>query len=213
MANAYPLEWPSGWKRTAPHARKNGQFNKKTTQYSGSSSYQRKQWLTVADGVSRIIGALGTMGATSLVISTNVPLKLNGQPRSGEREPDDPGAAIYWSKGKQPQRCMAIDRYTTVADNLAAIAATLDAMRAIERHGGAEILERSFSGFNALPAKASQPWREVLGFGPGMSVSREYIESQFRSLARRHHPDQGGDREQFELIVKARTDALNEISA
>ena len=38
---------------------------------------------------------------------------------------------------------MAIDAYTRTADNLAAVAATLEAMRAIERHGGAQILERA----------------------------------------------------------------------
>jgi hypothetical protein len=61
---------------------------------------------------------------------------------------------------------MAIDQYDRVEHNLAAIAATLDAMRAIKRHGGAEILDRAFTGFTALPAPMAggKPWRQVLGF-------------------------------------------------
>ncbi|KVD37855.1 hypothetical protein WJ41_22830 [Burkholderia ubonensis] len=62
------------------------------------------------------------------------------------------GVAVYWETRAGARRVMAIDQYTRVADNLAAVAATLDAMRAIERHGGARILERAFTGFAALAA-------------------------------------------------------------
>jgi hypothetical protein len=43
-------------------------------------------------------------------------------------------AAVYWETRRRECRVMAIDRYTTVADNVPAIAATLDAMRAFECH-------------------------------------------------------------------------------
>lgn len=110
-------------------------------------------------------------------------------------------------------RCMAIDRYTRVADNLAAVAATLDAMRAIERHGGAEILNRAFLGFAALPQNASQPWREVLGIEGAASL--DLVESRFRALVKVHHPDYGGEkeRETFEKIVQAREAARMELAS
>src|SRR3954467_15855639 len=96
-------------------------------------------------------------------------------------------------------RCMAIDRYTRVADNLAAIAATLEAMRAIERHGGGAILERAFLGFAALPEKASSPWwRDVLGISATAPATWPLVEELFRALAKVHHPDVGGSREKFE---------------
>lgn len=209
---AYPLQWPVGWKRTAE--RKNGQFSKRETNYSTGLDGKRQSWtskryLKVSDGVGRILESLERMGIdrNDVVISTNVPVRLDGLPRSGEREPDDPGAAVYWRDGEM--RCMAIDRYTTVADNLAAIAATLEAMRAIERHGGAEILERTFTGFAALPEKTTQPWRDMLGLSG--NAGREDVESAFRAMARIHHPDAGGDRERFEAIVQARIDALKEL--
>lgn len=149
----------------------------------------------------------------NVIISTNVELRLDGLPRS-DREPSDPGVAVYWKqKPNDPNmRCMAIDRYSRVADNLAAVAATLDAMRAIERHGGAEILNRAFLGFAALPEKASQPWREVLGVTLA-APTLQHVEDRFRSLIQVHHPDKGGDRETFEKIVQAREAARMELAS
>ncbi len=103
-------------------------------------------------------------------------------------------------------RCMAVDRYDRVADNLAAIAATLDAMRAIERHGGAEILNRAFTGFAALPdAGGGEHWSVVLEVE--RDATREQIETAYRRLRSQHHPDRGGDAEQFHRITKAYEEA------
>jgi hypothetical protein len=217
---AYPLSWPEGWKRTT--SRNSAQFNKtKEPKYVAGANggqapiYQGKTRLSVADAVRRILGELGRMRVHdyNVIISTNVPLRLDGMPRS-DQEPRDPGAAVYWKqKDGQPMRCMAIDRYTRVADNLAAIAATLEAMRAIERHGGATILDRAFLGFAALPEKASQPWREVLGIEVLQSATLDLVESRYRALVKVHHPDAGGKDEDFRRITQARDDARMELSA
>lgn len=117
---AYPLSWPDGWKRTAPGFRASAKFSKYGAQ------------LSIRDAVQRLIGELDRMGIPdrNVIVSTNVKPGLDGMPRSDARVPIDPGAAVYWRKNeKQLMRCMAIDRYTRVADNLAAIAATLEAMR------------------------------------------------------------------------------------
>ena len=136
--------------------------------------------------------------------------RLDGLPRSGERKPDDPGAAVYWETRKGERRVMAIDRYTDVADNLAAIAATLEAMRAIERHGGAQILDRAFTGFVALPAPgASKSWRDILEYGGGPARADE-IDRNYRILARDAHPDRGGNHEAMSELNRAREEALRE---
>src|ERR1043166_427517 len=179
MINAYPLSWPQGWKRTTVNLRKRAQFNKKERKYSSPvQGVQQHSWmstrdLTVSDGIQRVLDELERMGVDrqDVIISTNVRTRLDGLPRSGEREPDDPGAAVYWQTPKEGMRSMAIDRYDRVADNLAALGATLEAMRAIERHGGAEILQRAFLGFAALPQKASQSWRLHLGFKEDEAVT------------------------------------------
>jgi hypothetical protein len=219
--NSYPLSWPEGWKRTAPANRRRAAFNRKERQYrtdtttGKQTSWQNTKDLTVSDAVQRILRELSAMGISSerAIISTNVEPRLDGLPRSG-REPVDPGVAVYWQTPQsKTQRCMAIDMYDRVADNLAAIAATLSAMRAIERHGGATILDRAFLGFAALPERASQPWRKVLGI-ENTAPTLELIEDRFRTLAKVHHPDHtGGNREEFERLVQAREAARKELSA
>lgn len=91
----------------------------------------------------------------------------------------------------------------SVAGNLAAIAATLNAMRAIERHGGAEILNRAFAGFAQLPAPSdsSVGWWSVLGVDAHTPTND--VIAAYRTLAKKHHPDTGGSAETFVVIQKA----------
>lgn len=217
---SYPLSWPDGWKRTNANQRRRAHFNRKETRYGSANPQtgQRSAWretkdISIADGVQRILRELYAMGISSeqAIISTNVEPRLDGLPRSG-REPADPGAAVYWEVGKgKTSRCMAIDLYDRVAANLAAIAATLAAMRAIERHGGATILDRAFLGFAALPEKATQHWREVLGIQGQATI--DLVESRFKALAKLRHPDVGGTDEQFIELQQAKEAALLELSA
>lgn len=211
--SAYPLEWPAGWHRTPSGRRSNGKFNRKETQFRDGQSWSKTKELSIIDATQRLLGIFGLMGIDrqEVVISTNVRLRLDGLPRSGDAAPVDPGVAVYWRDRavNKPTRCMAIDRYTTVADNLAAVAATLDAMRAIERHGGAEVLDRAFSGFLALPAMATQPWRGVLGIA-GPMVTRQEVLAAANALLLANNPDQGGDRDKYEAIIEARKRALAE---
>jgi hypothetical protein len=212
---AFPLSWPDGWKRMPSSSRTRADFGRiqSAVNQQGQSMYAGKKRLSVADAVQRLLGELKRMGIPdwNVIVSTNVPLRLDGMPRS-DQEPADPGAAVYWKKNdKQQMRCMAIDRYTRVADNLAAIAATLEAMRAIERHGGGTILERAFLGFAALPERASQHWRETLGIQGTATI--DLVESRFRALAQVNHPDKGGDRNKFDEIVQARDAARLELAS
>lgn len=157
--------------------------------------------LSIGQGTQRVLESLQRMGFNrSVVVSSNLALRNDGLPRSGQREPEDPGVAVYWGTGKKA-RCMAVDRYDRGSDNLAAIAATLEAMRAIERHGGAAILDRAFTGFVALPSP-EQPW-QVLGLDTS-NPTREQIEDAYRNLAMKHHPDRGGDPQQMVRINTAR---------
>ncbi len=209
---AFPLAWPVGWKRTPAGARTRAKFGKQTTTSHTYSDGSRTTWngkraVSIAEAVSRVRGELARMGIDDddLVISSNLQLRLDGLPRGAQREPEDPGVAVYWSdrhRRGNPPRCMAIDRYDRVADNLAAVAATLEAMRAIERHGGAEILERAFTGFAALHGAARESWATVLDAADPLG--------SYRRLRSQHHPDNGGDREQFERVQRAWDDYQQE---
>lgn len=208
IKQAYPLQWPVGWKRTPANERKLGRFRK---------SKQYNDWITVDVATSRVCDELRRMGVdrNDFVISTNLQLRMDGFPRSGQpTRISDPGVAVYWMDGKE-QRCMAIDIYTEANDNIAAVAATLDAMRAIERHGGAEILNRAFSGFTALPAAGETSgvplWRDVLGFKQGTTVTKQDVELNFRALSKKAHPDTGGSDGEMAMLLRAREMANQEL--
>ncbi len=212
MISAYPLQWPEGWPRTQAGDHKYGRFGTRKT--TPGSSYARSHDITVTEAVNRIREELGRMGIQSddLVISTNIRTRMDGLPRSGEREPEDSGAAVYWETVHGDRRVMAIDQYRKVADNLAAIAATLDAMRAIERHGGAQILDRAFTGFAALPAPtARRDWQAVLGLQDLLQPRLDDVKHAYRRLASQHHPDKGGTHEAMAELNQALADAEKEL--
>lgn len=200
--NAYPLTWPAGWKRHA--SKQHGKFGKKAS--TSGTSWKHTVDLTINEALQRVLAELGRMGMRreDIIISSNLKLRLDGLPRSDQAAPADTGVAVYWEDGRGGHKVMAIDRYYKVADNLAAVAATLDAMRAIERHGGAVVLERAFTGFTALPAPgAAAPldWREVLGLTG--SPTAEILKAAWRSAAGRAHPDRAGGTDEAMAKVNA----------
>lgn len=205
---AYPLQWPEGWKRTAASQKDHGRFGKRQQVHA---SYSMLKDLTVFEATARVLEALTKMAVKrdDIVISTNLKTRLDGLPRSDQRAPQDSGAAAYWQEPTGERRCIAIDQYHKVEDNLAAIAATLDAMRAIERHGGAAILARAFTGFTALPAPggAERTWWETLGVQK--TATPEQIRSAWRTLANQAHPDKStGSHEAMAAINAAREKGL-----
>lgn len=213
---AFPLSWPTGWKRTVWSSRTRAKFGKQTFVDRGRNAegqqmgWHTKGQLTISQGTERVLKVLDQMGYNkSVVISSNLALRNDGLPRSGQRAPDDPGVAVYWGQG-QKARCIAVDRYDRIADNLAAIAATLEAMRAIERHGGASILDRAFTGFTALAAP-EQPW-QTLGLETSRP-SRQQIDEAHRRLANKHHPDKGGDSQEMGRINAARDELYRSIDS
>lgn len=200
-----PLTWPVGWPRTSSALRARARFSHR------GGSYPKP--VTVSQGIARVLEQLELMGLSEdeIVISTNLVLRLDGMPRSEQAEPEDPGVAVYWQPRGGDQRCMAIDHYDRVADNLAAVAATLDAMRAIKRHGGAEILDRAFLGFAALPSpSSSRHWFEVLGIDE--SATAEEVEQAYKRKRKAAHPDAGGTPEAWYELQTAISEARRSVS-
>lgn len=213
MTTAFPLCWPEGWPRCRD--RKRAKFSKGERQYSnyGGGSWMARKSLSIAEATKRVLDELGRLGVEhgDAIVSSNLQPRLDGLPRAGQAEPSDPGVAVYWQRRGASMRVMAVDRYDRVADNLAAIAATLEAMRAIERHGGAQVLERAFTGFTALPKPSGADWWEVLKLP--RTAKRAEIEARFRRLARDRHPDRGGSNHQMAELNRARDQALAEVKA
>lgn len=194
---AYPLAWPPGKPRTPAAQRKNGKFK------------SQGRDLTVAVAAGRVEGELTKLGARWPLISSNVELTLSGRPRSGQREPDDRGVCVYFQMGGKPY-AMACDRYTTVADNLAAIAAHIDATRAIERHGVATAAE-TLQAFQALPAPGGRHWTSVLNLP--RNTTAEAVRQAHRKMLVEHHPDTGGTDQSMAEVNAARDAALKDVGA
>ncbi len=209
MTQAYPLHWPHGWPRTAATDRIYPKFCKRET----GGRYLVNKKLTVNDAVARVIEEIARMGgdASRAVLSTNLKTKkFTGFPISGHRDPDDPGAAVYFVRDGQDV-CIAIDQYKTVAGNLAAIAATLEAMRGIERWGGATLLNRAFTGFTALPhITDDETWWNILGVNHTCTLAE--AKAAYRKLAVKHHPDNGGDTQTMAKVNKAWQQAQEELA-
>jgi len=204
--SAYPLQWPAGRPRKAPHARRDGRFSIK----HNNGRWTETKALSVAEALTRLQDEMDRIGARYPVVSTNLETRLDGLPRSGQPEPSDPGVALYFDLSGKPH-CMPCDTYTKVAQNIAAIAAHIEATRAIERHGVSSVAEM-FSGFTALPAPtAKRGWREVFGFTPNEPVSSDEVEHAFRTRAKKAHPDAGGSDAAMAELNAARAEALKAV--
>jgi hypothetical protein len=137
------------------------------------------------------------------VLSTNIALRRDGLPLANQRQPEDCGVAVYFSRGKR-QLCFACDRWVKVEDNIWAVCKTVDALRGIERWGTGDMVEAAFSGFQAIaapPAPVGKPWWEV--FGINEHATNGYVHQRYRELAMVYHPDRGGDGETMAKINAA----------
>lgn len=191
---AYPLCWPVGRPRTPAGAREQARFGSlsKTKSLTGDWTNVRRVSLTLAQGRDRLLHELSLFNAQRIVISTNVELRQDGLPYSNRRSPDDPGVAVYFRLNNQP-RVITCDGWDTVADNLAAIAATVDAKRG-EMRWKTGTADQAFAGFLALsPLPPKTPWHRILGFRDDEKVTTDMIEAKRRALLEQHHPDRGGD--------------------
>jgi len=161
---------------------------------------------------------LRRLGVSSwnVIVSSNLVLGQRGMPLANQAEPRDPGVAAYF-KLKDKDRVLACDRWNRTADNLAAIAAHIDAIRRVDRYG-VGTLDQAFAGYSALPPPGADnrpPWRKVLGLEATDGVcTGEQIQNAYRNLARRFHPDvEGGSHAAMAQLNEARDAALQEVAS
>ena len=209
---ASPLCWPPGWRRTPPSDRDRGNFGKRNSKGWGNRP------LTVAEGTRRVLAEIDRFTKVGrryradpddVIISTNLQLRNDGLPRSNQREPDDQGVAVYFTLDGA-QRCIPCDKYQSIAQNLAAIAATIESLRTLDRHGSG-IMERAFTGFTPLPSPdqvMGRTWRDVLDYyGSSLAEAKQ----AFRKACSRTHPDNGGNAYAFDAVQKAWQQAQQEL--
>lgn len=147
------------------------------------------------------------MGARLPVLSSNLTLRQDGLPYASQRQPDDPGVAVYFEwKGRR--MAFACDRWNRVEDNVQAIRHTIAALRGLDRWGTGHMVEAAFIGFEALPPPN---WRGDLGLEPDADL--QDAENAYREHARTAHPDAGGSAEAMSRLNAAIAQARQELSS
>lgn len=163
MIPPYPLLWPEGIKRTARAG--SSQFR---TSLPGAMKNVRESLIKFANDSGQKI--------TGLQVTSNVGLM---------GKPSDPGIAV-WFNWDGDMRCIAVDKYAKVEDNLQAIHHVIEARRTELRHAGIEIVRTTFKGFRtALPAPdAPRHWSAVLGVD--RNAGRDEVLAAWKAKVKQH---------------------------
>lgn len=204
MRKPYPLQWPAGWPRTADDQRQRSRFG---VWGPGGG----RQNVPLSHAVQDVVREMERLQARNAVITSDLPTRADGLPYASGRA-QDPGIAVYWTGDDGAERVIACDQYFTHAENLRAIAKSIEALRALERYGSTSIIQRAWSGFAALPPPAeaveekpdpepSREWMEY--FHVTEAASSETLRQTYRSMAKRMHPDHGGDVAEFQQLDAA----------
>jgi hypothetical protein len=192
LRQAFPLDWPLGYKRTA------------------SRSYSR--FKQTGDDAQRFLrNELSKIGARNIIVSSNVPVRKDGMMYSEHMNKvvTDPGVAVYFNLNGEAKVIVA-DQFTRVWENIYAIGKTLESMRAIERYGASDFINRAFKGFTALPEAIETPykreWWVVLGVDKHANSAQ--IKEAYRIKSKLVHPDKGGTAAQFQEMQDAYREAM-----
>ncbi|CAN5372122.1 hypothetical protein BH10PSE14_BH10PSE14_04770 [soil metagenome] len=201
IETGYPLRWPTDRPRTSPGNRKQALWRDGGSRLTLTSARRR-----LREQLNLMTRAGQPWRTTSMVLTLNIRFTASGarDQKLSRRDPDDPGIAFYFDLDGRPH-VLACDLWDTIPDNIAAIAAHIDALRGQERWGVAD-LRQAFAGHVALPSP--DPWWIVLGVD--RTASPDEITRAFRLRAKTAHPDRGGDRAAWDRLSAAYEQAKGE---
>lgn len=176
---AYPVDWPQGRGKTRSRKEARWRDGGRRILFDRAVGRLREQ-------VELMTKPGQPYRMREMTLSTNFELRLDGRPRRDRGTPSDPSVAFFFELDGEPH-VLACDQWDTVPDNIAAIAAHIDALRGQERWGVAD-MKQAFAGHVALPAP--EQWFQILQVSQSASVDE--IQAAFRRLARTAHSDAGG---------------------
>ena len=173
-------------------------------------------WNATLDLLDRELWHLGVRNEFVMMIdAAESDFKINGELRVNAR-PASPAVGISFESRKGPL-LFVCGKFTDWKDNVRAIALGLEALRKVDRYGITQASEQ-YKGFGALPPGTPMPAAamtveeaalllldgdEVAGVGDILS-NPMVLDTCFRVMAKKHHPDAGGDPALFRRIVEAR---------
>lgn len=189
------IDWPDEFDRTPAVERE------RTSKFS----------VTLSKSISDIEKELeDRLGVDGWRLSTAAPhRKKDGRPYA-DSNPDDPAAVVRWSKDGE-QFAIAADQYSGLRDNVRAIALYIEEKRKMSNRpvktGQSEFATARLppgDGEDAIAmagaVEEDEP-HEILGVDP--DAPDAVVRGSARALKREHHPDRGGDEEEFKRVVEA----------
>jgi hypothetical protein len=154
---------------------------------------------------------LGYLQAREIVIQAAVTLadlRNDGMLRANAT-PHHPGIILSF-ESKHGPLSYPCDRYDEWRDNLRAIGLSLEALRAVDRYGVTRRAEQ-YKGWAKLPGTVEasgftslEEAYQVLAAASGIVAGRHSYMDAYRAAAAKHHPDHGGDAEQFKRVQAAK---------
>ena len=193
----FPLQWPLGKTRNQ---------RPEYSRFKPGSIYSEAQ---------DIFRQLELMGASQIVISSNMQYRNDGLPYTRQNV-HDTGVAVYFKSNNGDDQCIPCDSWVSLEENMRAIAKTIEAMRGIERWGGKSLMNAAFSGFKALPEAIVTPppdrphrdWWVVLGVE--RNADAPTVKQAYRRAQATAHPDAGGSSYDFQEVQSAYEEYKNE---
>ena len=179
MKFEYPLQWLNQQPRTN---------NPQRSKFGGHSTYYAGEMLT---------DELRRLGAKNCLVSSNLMTKKDGTFHARQSRIDDAGIVVYFDL-KGQSKAMACDKWDLPQHNIWALYLSISAIRGLERWGGSEFLDGLFTGFKALPSPEDIIISSVQYF-QGLT-DKDEIKARFRELAKKLHPDLGGDTNEFQEL-------------
>lgn len=186
-----------------------------------------KSYHKILETLSYEIEAVSGKNVTIQTAHRAEDIRLDGWPRASARQPAHPGVIAVFDSPHGPLS-FACDSYDSWTGNMRAIALTLEALRAVTRHGATKHGEQ-YRGYRALPEPGKEPaavappavFTDAEGAAGWLfNHTGEDIPEHFsaalllrdpaafgvawRSAAKRLHPDQGGSARDFALLERAR---------
>lgn len=203
-------EWPGSLRASA---------NRQQAKFMRPGRWEGQKWIgqtpmplsvTLAD-LDRELRHLRAKGAELLVAIDAAQFRNDGRPYANAKAAH-PGVILSFEIPKIGHVSYPCDKYTRWEDNLRAIAAALEALRLVDRHGVTRSGEQ-YRGFLAIEATAApagftsldDAWSWLLRLiGSDATVRNpETARGVLRAAQRRAHPDAGGDAATFQRVSLA----------
>lgn len=241
--SAFPLSWPAGVPRSKyPESAPFHTVKTTTKQYSNSAATYKDHKRSPLENSAAYRDLVNQLNRIRSIKTVLVSSNLDINEKSGicyfdgpSKPNGDAGVAAYWTVNVHRAGqtvlvpyCMPCDKWLRVADNLSAVARSIEALRGMDRWGCVSV-EQAFSGFAALPPGSGETvgvpstppvdWRVELSMGRPWPEGMDQAEllliarTRYRQLMQDAHPDRpGGSQERASLLNRALESAEKELS-